>query len=263
VLAIFITVLFAISAYLTMRHLVIPLDIIIEASRRFGDGFTKVEVYYSRRNLLKNLFATFNDMVKKVNFNNRLLEKKVDERTYALQEEINRRKKVERELRMLSRTDSLTGIWNRGYFFELLKRELERCQRYNINMTLIMIDIDLFKNINDTYGHSVGDQAIKHLVALISANTRKENIFARLGGEEFGIILIEAGGADKIQHVVERIRKNVQDNPLIINTQSIPLTISIGMTNISLEDNEHTIYIRADNALYLAKKNGRNRVEEI
>jgi diguanylate cyclase (GGDEF)-like protein len=263
ILAIFITLLFVVSAFLTMRHLITPLDIINKASQRFGDGFTDVEVQYSNQNLLKILFHTFNTMVKKVNFNQQLLEKKVSERTKELQEEITLRKTVEDELRLISRTDTMTGIWNRGYFFEMLEREINRSHRFNSNMTLLMIDIDFFKNINDTYGHNVGDKAIKHLTKLISLSIRKENIFGRLGGEEFGIILIETEEPDTHRNIAERIRKSVENNPLIINNTPLSITISVGISTLRNDDNTNTLYIRSDEALYLAKEKGRNRIEEV
>ena len=246
-----------------MNHLIKPLDIINKASERFGDGFTDVKVQYSGQNLIKTLFETFNNMVEKVKFNQQLLEKKVDERTNKLQKEINRRKKVEKELRLISRTDALTGIWNRGYFFEMMERELNRAERFNTNITFLMIDIDFFKNINDTFGHSTGDEAIKHIVKIINTHIRKENLFGRLGGEEFGIILIETKEFDIPLHVAERIRKSVEENPLILKNKPIPITISIGMAKLTSSDNVSTLYNRGDKALYLAKENGRNRIEEI
>ncbi|WP_229855179.1 GGDEF domain-containing protein [Candidatus Sulfurimonas marisnigri] len=263
ILVLFVTLLFVISGYLTMRHFIIPLDIINKASQRFGNGFTNAAISYNHRNLLKNLFDTFNDMVKRVNLNKHLLEEKVHERTQTLQEEIRRRIEVEKALRIVSRTDSLTEIWNRGYFFELLKREIDRCQRFNTSMALIMIDIDFFKNINDSWGHDVGDKALKHIVALISSTIRKENIFARIGGEEFGLVLIETKESDEAQNIIERIRKTVEENPLKIGDKLIHITISIGMTNMSNDDDANKLYVRSDRALYLAKENGRNRVEEV
>lgn len=263
ILSIFITTLFIFSGILTLRHLIAPLDIINRASKSFGDGYTDVKVQYSNMNLLTTLFDTFNTMVEKVKFNQQILEEKVYERTIELHEEINSRKKVEKELRKISRTDALTGIWNRGYFFEMLDREVIRSQRYDINMSLLMIDIDLFKNINDTWGHDIGDKTIKHVVDIINSNIRKENIFGRLGGEEFGIILVETKKPYTPQSISERIRKSVEDSTFILNDISIKITVSIGITNIADEDSSNTLYVRSDKALYLAKENGRNRIEEI
>ncbi|WP_373002117.1 diguanylate cyclase [Sulfurimonas sp.] len=263
ILSIFITTLFIFSGILTMRHLIAPLDIINKASKSFGDGYTDVKVQYSNMNLLKTLFDTFNIMVEKVKFNQQLLEEKVYERTAKLQKEINRRKTIEEELRKISRTDALTGIWNRRYFFEMLDREISRSQRYDIKMSLLMIDIDLFKNINDTWGHDIGDKAIKHVVDIINSNVRKENIFSRLGGEEFGIILIETKAPYTPQSISERIRKSIEASPLIVDKESIKITVSIGIANIMDNDTANTLYVRSDRALYLAKENGRNRVEEV
>jgi len=263
ILSIFITILFAVSGFLTMKHLIIPLEIINRASKKFGDGFSDVKVHYSMKNLLSNLFNTFNIMVDKIELNNKLLEQKVDERTKKLQEEIGLRKKVEEQLRLISRTDSLTGIWNRGYFCEMLEREVNRSHRFGLNMSILMIDIDFFKKINDTWGHSVGDDAINHLVKVVNANIRKENIFGRLGGEEFGIVLIETKEPDTPLKIAQRIRKSVQENPFMIDNKPSCITISVGIANINSEDSSTTLYNRSDKALYLAKENGRNRVEEI
>jgi diguanylate cyclase (GGDEF)-like protein len=263
ILSIFITTLFIFSGILTLRHLITPLDIINKASKRFGDGYTDVKVQYSNMNLLTTLFDTFNTMVEKVKFNQQILEEKVYERTIELHEEISRRKKVEKKLRKISRTDALTGIWNRRYFFEMLDREIIRSHRYDVNMSLLMIDIDLFKNINDTWGHDIGDKAIKHVVDIISSSVRKENLFGRLGGEEFGIILIETKESYPPQSISERIRKSVEESTLIVDDISIKITVSIGIANITDKDSSNTLYVRSDKALYLAKENGRNRVEEV
>ncbi|MCW8837561.1 MAG: diguanylate cyclase [Thiovulaceae bacterium] len=261
ILSIFITTLFIFSAILAMRHLITPLEIINNASKRFGEGKTKIKVSYSNINLLKTLFETFNTMVDNINLNKHILEQKVQERTLKLQDEINRRKDVEQKLRKISRTDSLTEIWNRGYFFEILNKEVSRSHRYNINIALLMVDIDLFKKINDTYGHDIGDKAIKHVVSIINKNIRTDNVFGRLGGEEFGIIVTDLKNPDISNDIAKRLVKSVEQSPLVVNNESINITISI--SNIRKEDDSNTLYIRSDKALYLAKEKGRNRFEEI
>ncbi|MBU0721758.1 diguanylate cyclase [bacterium] len=263
ILSLFITLLFMISAFFTMRHLITPLEIINAAAEKVGGGFTNVHVSYSNYNLLHKLYETFNTMTIKISYHHQLLEKKVDERTKELQEEIVLRKKIEDTLRLISRTDVLTGIWNRRYFFEQFEREVYRSHRYKINMVLLMIDIDFFKKVNDTWGHNVGDEALKHISKIISSSIRKENIFGRLGGEEFGVILIETKETDTSLSIAERIRKNVDENPLILDENAIHLSISIGISRLRETDNVNELYIRCDKALYAAKENGRNRIEEI
>lgn len=163
----------------------------------------------------------------------------------------------------LSYTDDLTGIYNHRFFIEQLTLEVDRQKRYPTPLSLLMIDIDYFKNYNDTNGHLAGDQVLKAISILIQRGVRQTDIVARYGGEEFSAILINAG-REKALEIAERVRGNVADTPFP-NENAQPnkdLTVSVGVATFSPSISTLTDLIReADHALYRAKKGGRNRIE--
>jgi len=171
--------------------------------------------------------------------------------------------------------DSLTGIFHHKYFQMRLKEEFQRSLRYGRPLSLLMIDIDYFKNINDQYGHQMGDEILKIISAHLKQFLRKADVVARYGGEEFAIILTETN-IDSAVHVAERIRKSIEnynfitDNLLEIAArnkvalQEIHIAVSIGLSSFEGKDVSVTpeqFISQADSALYKAKNNGRNRVE--
>jgi two-component system, cell cycle response regulator len=156
--------------------------------------------------------------------------------------------------------DGLTQIFNKRYFLEFIDREVARCARYNRPLTLIMFDIDHFKKINDEHGHLAGDYVLKRLANLIFAkNIRKEECFARYGGEEFAIVLPDTpknNGAI----LAEKIREMIEQTKFEFETNTIPLTISMGVTELQKGDTVDSFIHRADGKLYEGKQGGRNRV---
>ncbi len=171
-------------------------------------------------------------------------------------------KKMEEELRRLATTDSLTGVNNRRYFINLAQKELNRCKRYGHTSSLLMLDIDNFKRINDTYGHAAGDQVLKQFSNLCLGEIRECDILGRLGGEEFAVILIETDlSAAKI--VAERIREVLEFHVMTINDSELRITASIGISEFQPADEPQALQImmeRADKALYDAKSNGKNQI---
>lgn len=168
------------------------------------------------------------------------------------------------QLQSISRTDALTQLLNRGYWQELFEQEFARSQRYDDNAAVILVDIDNFKTVNDTYGHQVGDKAIQFIAELIQKNQRETDTCGRYGGEEFVITLPKATTEDA-RLVAERLRQQVDDNPLTVNMdgqqQQINLTVSVGVAAIkSSMDSADDWLKQADSALYQAKEQGRNRV---
>jgi diguanylate cyclase (GGDEF)-like protein len=164
------------------------------------------------------------------------------------------------ELERLATTDGMTGIYNRRHFMSLADLELTRSRRYGRPVSFLMIDIDFFKSINDRFGHEVGDQMIVHLTTLARACKRDSDVLARIGGEEFALLLPETDLA-QAQVVAERLRRDVGENPLIAKSDRILTTISIGVAEynaamIGIAD----LMRSADHALYDAKGGGRNRV---
>lgn len=155
--------------------------------------------------------------------------------------------------------DSLTGIFNKGYFNEFLEHEIARAARKQISFCLIMFDIDHFKHVNDTYGHSRGDYALKTLAGVVRKCKRNADVLARIGGEEFIVLLPDTGLPDAVL-LAERIRKSVEDFPF---EEIGRMTVSLGVTDFRQTDDNEAILKRVDSAMYLAKENGRNRCEVI
>ncbi|WP_338921342.1 diguanylate cyclase [Pseudomonas silesiensis] len=164
------------------------------------------------------------------------------------------------QLQQLSRTDRLTGLYNRGYWEESLKVAYARHQRYGNATSLVMLDIDHFKQVNDTYGHQAGDKVIEQVARLIREHERETDVAGRYGGEEFGVVLSDT---DKIGGKVfaERLRKAVEGLEVLHNGQSIRFTISLGVADLSQPSINYADLIAwADHALFASKKAGRNRV---
>jgi diguanylate cyclase len=176
-------------------------------------------------------------------------------------EDITKRKIMEKDLEILATTDPLTGAKNRRSFLNLFKSELSRSKRYNYNFALLMMDIDHFKKINDTYGHDIGDKVIKLLVAESHSILRSSDSFGRWGGEEF-IMLFPETDHHQATVVAERLRGALAKSELVTDNGTIlNFTVSIGFTivedkNILVDD----IIKKADDALFVAKEQGRNRV---
>jgi len=167
----------------------------------------------------------------------------------------------EKRLEEMSYTDTLSGLYNRRFFMELLERELERFERTGTPFSLLILDIDFFKRINDTYGHLAGDRAIARIAALLRQETRDMDIVARIGGEEFAVILPESGSREACE-AAERIRRAVASAPFSLpEGRSTTVTLSIGVTTVTESMEQNAVIKRADDAMYLAKRGGRNRVE--
>lgn len=170
-------------------------------------------------------------------------------------------KNIEQQLRTLATTDELTGLANRRQFLSLARHEMARTLRYQRPLSLLMIDIDYFKSINDRFGHPVGDDVLRHLGELCRRSLRQEEIPARLGGEEFAVLMPETDLAGA-RLVAERLRLAVssQDIPSLAGRHT--LTASFGISQLNgPTDTLEAMLTRADEALYAAKRNGRNRVE--
>ena len=174
--------------------------------------------------------------------------------------DISRRKQLEEELKRLATTDSLTGADNRRHFMTQARNEWQRTMRFEQPLSAVMMDIDHFKRINDTHGHAVGDKVIKSLANTCMASLRSIDIFGRLGGEEFCVILPNTPKETAIQ-VSERLRRTLADLKLPTGDSPIGFTVSVGVASFRNADSQlEQLLERADHALYEAKRQGRNRV---
>ncbi len=164
------------------------------------------------------------------------------------------------EVQQLAITDDLTGLYNRRGLFELGRHEIDRSQRFNRSFSVLMVDIDWFKQVNDTYTHAIGDQVLKVLADRCRQTVRTVDIIARLGGEEFVILLLETG-LEKAVYVAERLRLHIGEQPIPTDVGLLTVTVSIGVAELTAEiDTLAALIEKADQAMYLAKQSGRNCV---
>ncbi|MGC5796391.1 diguanylate cyclase [Sphingomonas sp. NFX23] len=168
----------------------------------------------------------------------------------------------ELELRLIAQVDHLTGALTRRGFVDQAQREMERTLRYGRASSLIMIDVDHFKRVNDTYGHSIGDQVLKQIASLAETTLRPCDLFGRLGGEEFALLMPETSGAAALV-VAERLRNTIAEHPMTLHGGgTIHVTASFGVAELSASFNTLTAWLeRADTMLYAAKSGGRNRTQ--
>ncbi len=175
--------------------------------------------------------------------------------TVALQD-ITEMENIQHQLAYLSQTDELTGIGNRLFFNKSLSQEMVRAKRYQSPLCILMFDVDFFKEINDGFGHDVGDAVLQQLTQLVAESLRETDLFCRYGGEEFIVLLIETD-METASHVAQRLLKKIAEHDF----SALPeqrLTCSFGLTCMLETDDENSILKRVDNALYDAKNDGRN-----
>lgn len=168
----------------------------------------------------------------------------------------------EHKLVEMNTKDALTGIYNRRFLESRLKDECARQQRYLRPLSLIMIDIDFFKKVNDSYGHQGGDFILQAVAARAASVIRKTDFFARYGGEEFCCLLPETG-AEAAESVAESLRGHIEEMANRFDDKIIKVTISLGISALLADDSPDTLLKRADDALYQAKNSGRNRFVRI
>lgn len=154
--------------------------------------------------------------------------------------------------------DALTGVKNRAAFEGNFKREIELSRRKSSELSLIVLDIDFFKRVNDRYGHTVGDLVLKNVAQTIEATIRCSDALYRYGGEEF-VVVLSGTGRDGARLLAERIRQNIEALHFT-SPNGLNVTLSLGVTTLRKHDTQKELFERADAALYLAKQSGRNRV---
>ena len=153
--------------------------------------------------------------------------------------------------------DALTQLASRKYLLDVLDQEIEQAVAKNSDLSIAMADLDHFKNINDTQGHLIGDRVLQEVARRITTSVRDKDMIGRYGGEEFLLIFPETS-LQVAQQVAERIRQHIASTPIHLQEQSIPITISIGLTHFNPDDTLESLLQRADSAMYAAKQAGRN-----
>ncbi len=183
-----------------------------------------------------------------------------EDEVVSLKIDITDQKETKDKLHQMAITDVLTGLYNRRHFMETARKEIERAERYGHSLSAMILDIDRFKKINDSYGHAAGDKVLKELASLIVENVRKVDLVGRMGGEEFGILLPDTDLKKAIM-MAERLRKNIESSSFNYGDQELAVTVSIGLTTHKRGGmNIDELLKIADKALYEAKAKGRNRV---
>ncbi|RLA69788.1 MAG: hypothetical protein DRG09_04930 [Epsilonproteobacteria bacterium] len=264
-LALMIFVIFSIIVFFWTKRLMQPILLLTKAAQNIAQGKHEgnEELLHIHRDDEVGILAnTFNEMSSKLETSyralkelNESLEEKVKIRTQDLETS-------KEELKHLASIDPMTKLYNRRYFAEISEELFDVNKRKHTNISLILLDIDNFKNINDIYGHHIGDDVIISIANILMENTRKEDIVCRYGGEEY-IIIFPGTDLESSMKIAENIRKLVED--MIINLpreKELRVTISIGVSIANMiVDNDIEIAInKADNAMYEAKRSGKNKV---
>lgn len=175
--------------------------------------------------------------------------------------QIQQAKADQEKLERLANLDSLTGLYNRRVILHRLDERIKYVRRYGEELSLIMLDIDHFKKVNDQYGHLIGDEVLEEIAVLVQRNIRDTDVVGRYGGEEFIIILLKTGLPSAVD-VAERVRKAIEAAEMKDSEGNVfSVTVSEGVSSYKPAEDERSLISRADDALYRAKENGRNRVE--
>ncbi len=228
------------------------------AGKRFILSITdKNELYQLKEHMNTMLSAIEQDR-------ERLLEDEKAKRDW-LEEAVEKRTeellKANEKLKDLAAKDVLTGALNRGSFFDSAQHMLDLSHRQKTTASFVMMDLDHFKKVNDTYGHFIGDKVLVHFTHTIKTLLRKSDLLGRIGGEEFAIFLPDTG-SDGTYQLAEKLRKTIAGSTLEIDGKTVTYTVSMGVVSTEPEDTSITeLFKRADLKLYEAKENGRNRVE--
>ncbi len=180
------------------------------------------------------------------------LEERVAERTAELNE-------AKEAAETLARTDALTGMPNRRCFFEQAERNLSLSRRYHHPLSVLTLDVDHFKRINDRHGHAIGDMALQAIAEALPVALRETDVAGRIGGEEFAVLLPETG-EQQAQEIAERLRQSIANIGISTGGEAVPLTASFGLAVLEEEEHFSELLARADQALYQAKEQGRNQV---
>jgi len=180
-----------------------------------------------------------------------------------LEAQLRQKEKLEKHLQQLASTDPLSGLLNRRAFFDSCDTKMIDASSNDTKLSCLIIDIDHFKRINDTYGHDMGDKVIQHIAKLMTDNIRAVDTIGRIGGEEFAILMPDIE-KDIAFQIADRLRENISKERILLNDILVQLTVSIGLSYLNEEDlNIHTLLKRADLALYEAKEGGRNQVSYV
>jgi diguanylate cyclase (GGDEF)-like protein len=267
-----IIIFIALAEFIALSLIIIrPVHTITKSLEQSVDGRGKIvsKIPINSDDEFGRMSDAFNNLGDKLNAAHDRLQSDIEAADEELLQTNKRLVKQSRELqvvnekfKMLSITDELTGMYNRRHFQELIESDVEVSRRYGNNNSLLLIDIDKFKNINDNYGHPCGDDVLIMVSKTMKDNLRKTDILCRIGGEEFAVLCRQADRDDAID-IAEKLRATVESTVVKCDDNRIKCTISLGVCSFDGEReffNMETIYREADLAVYHAKKSGRNMV---
>lgn len=238
-----------------------PLNNLIDHISQITEGNLNIEEFKAKSSqdeigrlakVFNQMHATIKRQIQELNAHRDMLEKEVKERTYELEQ-------ANKKLDLISRTDELTQLPNRRDMHRTIEKEVDRANRFRKAFSIIFIDIDHFKDVNDTYGHAAGDAVLKSVASTIRSLLRKYDVLARYGGEEFLTLLPETELKDA-SHVAERFRKQIENQTIFFGGQEIKVTITLGVAQFDSSQGAEKCIQLADKALYEGKEHGRNRV---
>jgi diguanylate cyclase (GGDEF)-like protein len=252
-----IILLFSVLAFKITLAIMQPIEALSEGAQRIaaGDIAHQIPQPANDDDELGLLTRTFNDMMRKLRSN----QEEIEEDRIRLEEKNEELQRANEILAQLSITDGLTKLHNHRYFQDHLTREIKRVSRTQAPLSMILIDIDDFKLLNDTHGHAAGDDVLMALAAIMNDSARESDLIARYGGEEFVILLPNTDLAGAV-HLAEKIRISVEETRLIIGEGMKPINITISLGVAAYSGNRRDFFAEADRALYQAKASGKNCV---
>jgi diguanylate cyclase (GGDEF)-like protein len=245
---------------LLIHRIFLPIRQLVTATNEIAAGSYDTQVDADRADLIGALARAFNAMVKTVKRQQDDLEEANRQLDYKLDRALADLKDKNAQLEELAATEPLTGLYNRRHFGRVLDQMFSEASRYGDDLACVMIDLDGYKPLNDTFGHAVGDRLLVIAGQVISANMRRMDVAARYGGDEFVLLLPRAGGADATA-VVERIREEYRLASAAVLQREQGVTMSVGIATLldGRPARADLLVIAADAALYQAKAAGRNR----
>jgi len=264
-----IILLIALGEFLALSYIIVrPVDKIIDFLRRNvnDEGLLVSKIPMVSNDEFGQLAQQFNTLSNQLNEANKKLHSKIESADRRLLETNQQLKRLNEEFRVLSITDPLTGLFNRRHFDELMKTEIELSNRHGNSDSILLIDIDFFKAINDTYGHYTGDVVLKNMTTILQKNLRHTDAVCRIGGEEFALLCKRADKKCAIK-IAEKLRIAIETTPMIPEIDGgLMITVSIGVASAPYHTKSITpkqLYKDVDTAMYHSKNNGRNRVTHI
>ena len=266
--------LIALGEFLALSYVIMrPVSVISQSLGEgvHSDGTISREIPLTTSDEFGQLAAQFNRMRTQLNEAHLRLQSKVDvadtqlrESNRQLMRQSDELQRVNEELRKLSITDPLTGLYNRRHFEGIMDSELAMYVRHGEPCSIVLIDIDHFKRVNDTYGHKSGDEVLRHVAQILESSLRKTDVLCRIGGEEF-LVLCRRTDGDSGTMIAEQLRRRIEQTAIDVDGDRIQVTVSIGVASLNGSGDAPSaeeFFRRADAALYTSKAEGRNRVRD-